>query len=458
MLKKIISVVSRLTKGVIQAGVITCACLPQTRASDRLLLDKIIATVNEELILHSDLEGLCSQYSLENKVINDDQKMVLLRNLILNKMLVAKASLHEVKIPKDRIQKECDNKVNKWIRQLGSQKKLVEVMGQPIYQIKENLKKQAKEEFLAAWVYQNLTQQVVVTPAELKAYFNARPAYDRPYYPTSVQVHQIVLYPKIDSARHEAVKSKLLHLKQLLLEGQVTFAELAKQHSDDLDSAAQGGEIGWKSLGALSPAYEAAALALKIGQISDPITSEFGLHLIELIGRNKDQYNTRHILQTIQPTKEEINLAEVELNQIREQIVSGRLTFEKAIEQYSEDKETALREGLITRWEKGELLTSPLLSVEELDPNVYFAIDGLDAGSVSKPQYIDKSYKPAWYLFYVKQKVEAHPMNLTQDYEKIHDDLLNQKKNEIIHKWIKTAKSEFVISFAPEYGSVENLL
>ncbi|MEF2228998.1 MAG: peptidylprolyl isomerase [Candidatus Cardinium sp.] len=438
---------------------LTCIWSPATKAADTLLLDKVIATVNQELILHSDLEAVCKQLEWEGKVVDESVKLGLLRELVLNKIFLSKAALHDVKAPKAHIQRACDARLASLIQQVGSEAQLVQVTHQSINAIKKGLKERFKAEYLAAWVYQHLTKQVVVTPAEVEAYFNGLPSHSRPYYPASVEVHQLVVYPKVDAARRETVKNKLLDFKQLLLTGKATFSDLAKAHSDDPHSAAKGGEIGWVPLGVLAPAYEVAALSLKCGEISDPIVSEFGLHLIELIARKKDQYNTRHILQMLKPTEEEIKLAEVELDKIRSKIVAGTLTFEAAVAQYSEDKETVAQGGLITTPHQGsDLLPGLLTPVESLDPEVYFVIDGLEVGAVSKPQYISKPYKSAWRLLYLKQRVEPHPMNLQQDYEKIHHDLLQKKKKESVDKWLQTAKSEFLIRFSPEYQEVEQLL
>ncbi len=459
MLKKIIPVLSRLNKSLISNLIIlTCVWLPTTRASDKLLLDKVIATVNKELILHSDLEEACKQLALEGKVVNESMKMYVLRELVLNKIFLAKAKLHDVKIPKTSIERACDDRMANLVQRFGSEAKLVQAAHQSIYDIKKSVKQRVKSEYLVSWVHQHLTENVVVTPADVKAYFNALPPHNRPYYPASVKVCELVVYPKVNPAREAAVKSKLLSIKQSVLNGLVTFAESAKEYSDDIHSAVKGGEIGWVRLGVLAPAYESAALALKIGEISDPIVSEFGWHLIQLTGRNKDQYNTRHILKVLTPTEEEISLAQVELNKIRTKIITGTLTFEAAVQQYSEDKETVARGGVIRYNQPEEVLPGQLIPVESLDPDLFFAIDALEVGGVSQPHYMAGVYQPAWRLFYLKQKVDAHPMNLTQDYEKIHDYLLQQKKKEAIDKWIQTAKSECVVSFSPAYETVEKLI
>ncbi|MGI2257688.1 hypothetical protein ACRRVD_04140 [Candidatus Cardinium hertigii] len=359
MQKKIIPVLCTLTKTVIWSLAINiCAGLPVTKANDQFLLDKVIVTINQEIILHSDLEEACKQLASEREVIDESKKIALLRALVVNKILLAKAKLENLKIPKGHLEKECDAKIARWIDQFGTQEKFVEIAGESIYHIKKSLKKSLKEEYFTFLAYRHLTQHVLVTPAEVKNYFNALPPDKRPYYPSSGEVYELVVYPK-----------------------------------------------------------------------------------------------------AVKPTEQEIKLVEIELNKIRAQIVSGILKFEAVVQQYAEDKKIAVQAKLITHNQEGELLSGIRIPFKYLHPEVYFAIESLNVGGVSEPQkYIDTLGRSAWRLYYLKKKVEAHHMNLTQDYEQIHNHLLEQKKKAVLDKWMQSAKSEFVINFAPEYLPVEQLL
>lgn len=84
-------------------------------------------------------------------------------------------------------------------------------------------------------------------------------------------------------------------IRNKLLAG-ADFTELARQHSDDPGSALLGGEMGFMQKGQLVPEYEAAVLALAKGEISEPVKTEFGYHIIELIELREGEFNTRHIL------------------------------------------------------------------------------------------------------------------------------------------------------------------
>ena len=430
--------------------------LPPVQAHNiPLLLDKVIATVGQEVILYAELEEAYKQVCVEGKVLDESDKKKLLYELVVNKIFLAKAIADDVKIPSAYIERECDLTLTSWIKHVGSEEKLIAYFHQPIYMIRKDLKRVLKEKHLVMSMHQSLTADAVVTPAEVTAYFTSLPQNKRTFYPTSFEVHQLVVYPKIALDRQEAAKQKLLECKKKLLTGKASFAELAKAYSEDPGSASQGGTIGWFPFGVLDPTYEAVALSLQIGGISDPMLSPFGLHLIELLGRTKYQYHTRHILKVLEPTAEEVKLAKVNLDQIRSAIIAGKLSFETAVRQYSEDPLSRNQGGLLSHsHQDGAPFFSRLIASEDLDPAVYFAIYQLKEGEVSSSQYLPSPHRPGWRLLYLKKKVDAHEMNLAQDYEKIHDYLLKQKKEEVIRKWLQTAKSAFFIDFAPDYKEV----
>jgi len=95
---------------------------------------------------------------------------------------------------------------------------------------------------------------------------------------------------KVNELVSEAeAKRKLVALKERLENG-ADFAELARLNSNDL-SAAKGGDLGWLYQGDTVPEFEAAMDALKINQISDPVQSPFGFHLIQVLERRTENAN-----------------------------------------------------------------------------------------------------------------------------------------------------------------------
>lgn len=103
---------------------------------------------------------------------------------------------------------------------------------------------------------------------------------------TQTRARHILLRPSVALSQQEAI-DQLLDFKRQIEEGSAKFAELAREHSQD-GSAAQGGELGWASPGQFVSEFDDAMQALALNQISEPVVSRFGVHLIQVLER-RDQ-------------------------------------------------------------------------------------------------------------------------------------------------------------------------
>jgi peptidyl-prolyl cis-trans isomerase SurA len=100
------------------------------------------------------------------------------------------------------------------------------------------------------------------------------------------EVRHILL--KVGPTQSEQVaRERLADYKRRIQSGQASFAELAREHSQDA-SAADGGELGWAAPGQFVPEFEQAMNNLDPGQISDPVTTRFGIHLIQVEDRREE--------------------------------------------------------------------------------------------------------------------------------------------------------------------------
>jgi peptidyl-prolyl cis-trans isomerase SurA len=100
-------------------------------------------------------------------------------------------------------------------------------------------------------------------------------------------VRHILLRPG-PQLSEQAARERLLEFKRRIQAGQADFAQLARQYSQD-GSAPEGGDLGWSSPGLFVPEFEEAIDALQPGQISDPIVTRFGVHLVQLLGRRQEK-------------------------------------------------------------------------------------------------------------------------------------------------------------------------
>jgi len=107
------------------------------------------------------------------------------------------------------------------------------------------------------------------------------------------RVRHILLRPSAELSA-EAAARRLIQFKRDILSRARTFEQLARDNSED-SSAAQGGDLGWTAPGSFVPEFEEAMAALPVGGISDPVTTRFGIHLIQVVDRRQTTLDTRQL-------------------------------------------------------------------------------------------------------------------------------------------------------------------
>src|SRR5690606_3391714 len=186
-----------------------------------------------------------------------------------------------------------------------------------------------------------ITEGLSVSPADVRKFFERIPTDSLPFFSAEMTVGQIVKKPEVSEEEKDKVIQLLSSIKQQILDGDTDFASMARKYSEDPGSAASGGDLGFFNRGELAPEYEATALGLKPGEISDPVESMFGIHMIQLLEIRGNSFNTRHILITPKPTESDILAAERYLDSLRTLIVADSISFAKAAKEYSSDRATS---------------------------------------------------------------------------------------------------------------------
>jgi peptidyl-prolyl cis-trans isomerase D len=138
---------------------------------------------------------------------------------------------------------------------------------------------------------------VKVTDDEIRAYYDThKKLFDRP---GRASVSILIIPRTVTAADSAAVRQRALALRSRILGGE-KFEDVAKAESSDSVSAENGGSLGSGGRGRFVPAFETAAYALKPGEISQPVLTQFGYHLIKIDSRKGDTLTLRHILLPIQ--------------------------------------------------------------------------------------------------------------------------------------------------------------
>jgi peptidyl-prolyl cis-trans isomerase SurA len=226
----------------------------------------------------------------------------------------------------------------------------------------------------------------------------------------------------------------MLNYKKQIESKIISFEQAAKRYSEDPGSKDRGGmyqinrnEKSW------DPAFMAAAFRLKEGEISDVVKSKFGYHLIQLVQRNGDDAVIRHILRVPPVTDEEMNAGISKLDSVRANLIAGTIDFNAAAGKYTED-EAAKFQGPFIISQDGDTYNR----IDELDKDIVAMLDKLKVGEYSQPVAFtdERTGKKGVRILYLKSRSEPHVMNIRDDYNKISQAALEEKKYLTLDKWL----------------------
>ena len=422
------------------------------------VLDKIVAKVDNNILLESDVQKTFLEAVAQSQQgMSPPSRCDVFETLLINKLMVAKAEIDSVIVTEAEVMLQADNRFNMVLQQIGGDENtLLQVYGKTAEQLKNEIYDVMKEQLTVQRMRDKITQGLTVSPAEVRSFFQSIPQDSLPFFSAEVTVGQIVKKPEVNPQVKENIYNQLKQFKEDILAGRADFADLARRYSEDPGSGAQGGDLGFFRRGELAPEYEATALSLRQGEISDPVETQFGFHMIQLLENKGGSYNTRHILRIPQATEDDIKKTERYLDSLKTEIEAGRLEFAKAAKDYSDDRNTSDNGGFFT--DPGT--SSNRLTLRTLeDPVLYFTIDSMKVGSISKPiRFEDPREGTKVRILYYKAKYPAHRANLNDDYEKMKAAALRKKEDEILSTWFVTAKEDVFIDIDPAYDRCNALV
>ncbi len=412
------------------------------------VIEKIIAKVDHEIVLMSDLETAYIQYRQSGNMITPDLRCKVLETLIINKLLVAKAGIDSITVEDGIIDNELDRRIEYVLSQFGgNEEDLIKSYGKTVVQLKEELRPQIREQMLAQRMQNKITGQLKMTPEEIRLFFEQIPKDSLPFISTEVEIGQIVRYPKASDKQENDVYGRLAELKKRVQNGE-DFCQLANIYSEDPGSKGLCGRLGYRKRGELVPEFEAAALSMEPGEVSEPIKSQFGYHLIRLIDRRGNEYAAQHILITVKTDDNDLDYSLKLLDSIRNQIIDNdSITFNMLAHKFNEDEASKSMGNRVTD-KSGNIR----VAAENLDHNIYFTIDGMQQGEITEPlKFVTPDGKVAARILCLISKKAPHVANLEDDYQKISTAALEAKRAKVLDEWFKKTLPEVYIYIDPEY-------
>jgi len=428
-------------------AILTLGSIAAFGQDDPYVVDEIIAKVDNYIVLKSELDRAYLDYLANGGRQSEETRCQFLALLIRNKLMMAKAEIDSVVVLDEEVDANTQSRINMILAQSGnSAQQLEAIYGKSMEQIRLELRDQIKEQMVVREMERTISADIAVTPAEVKRFFSRIPQDSLPYFSAEVEVAQIVRKAKVNNQQKEATKRELIAIRDRILRGE-DFSELAKRHSDDPSVTYNGGDMGWVGRGQMVPEYEATAFRLEKNEISQPFETEYGFHIMQLLDRRGNEYHSRHILISPEPSEEDVQDAIAFLDSIRTLIINDSLTFQKAAREFSDDVLTKGNGGFFT-----DSQGSMRIPVDELDPYVFLTIDSMKVGDISRPiVYRTDDGKQAARILYYKSRVGPHEASLDRDWERIQAAALNEKKNRLLQKWFEKARHDVFISIDEAY-------
>ncbi len=416
-----------------------------------VVVEQVVAVLGNEIVLMSDLEKQLAYIKQQQQgQLPPDARCQVLNSILMEKLLIHQAKLDSIEVSDEEVRAQLDARIERILGMMGNdQSQFVAYYGQTPAEMKDFMYDDMKSQILAERMRQKILENATITPSEVIDFFNQIPKDSIPYFNAEVEYSELVYKPQVSQEAKDAAYLKISNIRKQLTEQKADFEALAKKYSDDPGSAAHGGDLGWQKRGTFVPEFEAVAYNLEENEISPVVETQFGYHILQLIGRRGNLIRVRHIL--VKPVFSEDDYARARhfLDSLRQQIVAGKITFEEAVKKYGDkDQPSYANGGRVTNPYTG----STRFEVADLDFNIYFALDSLQPGQISPPvEFLSDAGEKYYRLLQLNARTQPHRASLETDYARIQQAALNAKKSKTIAEWVEAKKPTVFVHIKPEY-------
>ena len=413
--------------------------VPMTLCAQRYengLADKTIVLIGNEAIFLSHLEGEIQVMAAEGRGVDRNTRCQVLENMMVQKLFLNQAKLDSLVVSMDNVEMELQSRISNVLTGLGGEKAVEKQFGKPFYKLKEEWRDALKEQSLMHQMQQKIMMEAgASTPAEVDQFYKEADESDLPIISTQYKISQIALYPDQEAAKL-AAKERLLVFRDRIIKGE-KFSTIATLYSEDPGSAIRGGELGMASKNLFWPQFGDAAMALKEGQISQIVETPDGFHIIQMIKKEGEMFNARHILLKPKYTSADRNKAFGQLDSIINLVKADSITFEVAAMSNSHDLKSAVSGGLMADPNTG----SVFFEKDQLKPADYAVIKNMKEGEISAPfESVDDEGRSGNVMYKVVKLdkiIPSHTATFKDDYVVIQGIADRKRQKEAIDKFVK---------------------
>ena len=401
------------------------------------VIEEVAWMIGDEPIYRSDIERMYQDMQSERVPVQGDPYCIIPEQIAIERLFLHQADLDTIEVQESMVQVQLDQQMNYLINNLGSREKVEQYFRKPFPEIREYYAENIRNRSRIQQVRSKLTEDIKVTPGDVRRYFDALPTDSVPFMPLQVEVQLLTLNPQIPRQEIDDVKARLRDYADRVTRGESEFSILAVLYSEDPGSAPRGGEMGFMGRGQLVPEFAAVAFNLNDPKkVSKIVETEYGFHIIQLIEKRGDRINARHILLRPKVAEKDLTDALARLDSVRVDIVDRKyFTYEEAVRHISQDKDTRLSNGVMVNQENG----TTRFQMSELPQEVAKAVAELQPGEISQPFIMRDPKRDREIVAMVKltNRIDAHQANMADDYQTIKNMYENAQREEIITKLLQ---------------------
>jgi peptidyl-prolyl cis-trans isomerase SurA len=397
-------------------------------------LDGIVAVVDDEVILKSELDGYTAMRLSAMNVKPDSATITGYEKKFLDELIDGKVLLAHAKndttitLTDEEVDRALENQIEGILKQNhltldGLEAALEREQGMTLAKFKTEARISLREQLLKQKVQRQYIPSIKATRRDVEAFY-AKYRDSLPKAGESVLLSRLAVTANAAPEVRQVAWDKITALKKRLDNGE-EFAEVAKKYSEGPE-ADSGGDLGFIEKGSLNlVAFEEKAFSMEPGRISDPFETRLGFHIINVVARQNQQVHVRQIFVKVAPPPEEMTRITGLLDSIRRSC-STAAGFAAAVRRYGSDDASRVADGLLG-WK----------SIITLDGPLRAAIDTLGKGSITPIVTEDKGYA----VYRINDRVPERTLTLDDDWQVLADktqDIMAQKKMiELVGRWRK---------------------
>ena len=403
--------------------------------SAQQIVESIVAVVGNEVIYLSDVEGQVVQLKAERDPTPvDELRCRVFEDQMIQKLFLDQARIDSIEVSPENVEADLNSRLTEYIRRAGSEQALETYFNKSMAEIRKDLREMLTNQYIVQETQGTIAQNITVTPAEIKKFYNTIPKDSLPLVPRKVQLSIITVEPPDMEASKAEVRQRLLDLRSRIINGE-SFSTLAILYSEDPGTAPKGGETGFATRGELAKPYAEAAWSLKKDVVSKIVETEFGFHIIQLIERKGEMVNSRHILMRPKLSTDQTEWAILKLDSIASLVRSDSVTFQRAALMFSSDKATRANGGKMVSENPSDRVN--WMTLDELSKEVNLVVRNMKLGDISEPfRTTDPKGNSIYCIIRLDDEIAPHRVNITDDYNYLSDLALRDKQNKTYQDWI----------------------